>query len=224
MLQQLFSGVDFTEILQALSDTLLMLGISIFISAIIGIVLGMLLYLTSKQGILRQPVVYFILSAITNILRSIPFIILIILMMPATVSIMGTSFGIKGVIPSLIVGAFPFIARLVEGSLKELDQGVISMAQSFGASNWQIIYHILLPEILPSIVGSITVTTIALVSYTAMAGAVGGGGLGDLAIRYGYQRYQTNVMIITVVVLIVLVQLIQLIGDKIVHFIKSKKI
>ena len=142
-------------------------------------------------------------------------------MMPFTIALVGTSLGAKGVIPPLIVGAFPFFARLVENSLQEIDNGVINMAESCGATTWQIIWHILLPEILPSIIGSITVTAIALVSYTAMAGTVGGGGLGDLAIRYGYQRFQTNIRVITVVLLVVLVQLIQFFGDRIVLWLKK---
>ena len=142
-------------------------------------------------------------------------------MMPLTETLVGTSLGVRGVIPPLIVGAFPFFTRLVENSLKNLDVGVIHMAESCGANNWQIVWYILLPEILPNIIASVTVTAIALVSYTAMAGTVGGGGLGDLAIRYGYQRFQPNVMFVTVVLLIVMVQLIQFIGNQLVKWMKK---
>ena len=221
MLEQLFINVDWQEMLQAVVDTLYMLGVSVFFSTIIGIPLGVILYLTDKGMILQNKLTNVVLSFIVNVLRSVPFIILLIIMMPLTTLLVGTSLGVKGVIPPLVVGAFPFFARLVENSLKDLVVGVIHMAESCGASNWQIVWHILLPEILPSIIASITVTAIALVSYTAMAGTVGGGGLGDLAIRYGYQRFQTDIMVITVVLLIVMVQLIQLVGDFITRLIKK---
>lgn len=222
MLQHLFMDVDWLEINQAILDTLFMLGVSVFFSALIGIPLGVVLYLTNKGCLLQNRLFYVVLSFIINLLRSVPFIILLILMMPFTIMLMGTSLGARGVIPPLIFGAFPFFTRLVENSLKEIDRGIIDMAESYGATTWQIIWHILLPEVMPSIIASITVTAITLVSYTAMAGTVGGGGLGDLAIRYGYQRFQTDVMVITVVLLVVLVQLIQFIGDKFVKFMHKK--
>lgn len=221
MLGQLFVNIEWTEVTQAVIDTLYMLGISIFFSSIIGIPLGIILYLTDKGMILQNKITYFVLSFVINILRSVPFIILLIVMMPITVALVGTSLGVKGVIPPLIVGAFPFFTRLIENSLKELDVGVIHMAESCGATTWQIVWHILLPEVLPSIIASITVTAIALISYTAMAGTVGGGGLGDLAIRYGYQRFQTDVMVVTVVLLIIMVQLIQFIGDVLIKYIRK---
>jgi D-methionine transport system permease protein len=165
---------------------------------------------------------YSVLSFVVNVLRSIPFIILLIVMIPATTFLVGTSLGAKGTIPPLVVGAFPFFARLVENALKEIDDGIFHMAESCGANNWQIIWHILLPEIMPSLIASVTVTAIALVSYTAMAGAVGGGGLGDLAIRYGYQRFETDVMVITVVLMVIMVQLIQFLGDFLVKVMRKK--
>jgi D-methionine transport system permease protein len=220
-MESFLADVNWPDIFEATRDTLFMLGVSVFFSAIIGIPIGIILYLTGKKRILANSIVNNILSLLVNILRSIPFIILLIVMMPLTVVLVGTSLGAKGVIPPLVFGAFPFFARLVENCLQELDNGVIDMAESCGATIWQIIWHILLPEILPGIVGSITVTAIALVSYTAMAGTVGGGGLGDLAIRYGYQRFQTDVMIITVVLLVLMVQSIQFIGDKIVMKLKK---
>lgn len=222
MLQHIFIDVDWSEINQAIADTLFMLGISVFFSALIGIPLGIVLYLTDKGRILQNKIFYTVFSFIINLLRSIPFIILLIIMMPFTIMLVGTSLGAKGVIPPLIFGAFPFFARLVENSLKEIDNGVMDMAKSYGATTCQIIRHILLPEIMPGIIASITVTAITLVSYTAMAGVVGGGGLGDLAIRYGYQRFQIDVMLITVALLVVLVQLIQFIGDKIVRYMRKK--
>jgi D-methionine transport system permease protein len=208
------AGIDIGEINQAILDSLVMLGCSTLFASLIGIPLGILLYLTSKNGLLANKLIYFILSLIINILRSIPFIILLVLMIPLTSSLVGTSLGVKGVILPLIFGAFPFFARLIENSLKEISSNIIKMAKSFGASNWQIIYHILLPEILPNIIATITVTAITLVSYSAMAGAVGAGGLGDLAIRYGYQRFDSKIMTITVILMIIIVWLIQFLGDK----------
>lgn len=222
MLQHFFSGVAWGEVLGSTWETLFMLGVSVFFGTVIGLPVGILMYLTGKGYVLQNKLINSIIAFIVNILRSIPFIILLIVMMPLTALLVGTSLGARGVIPPLVVGSFPFFARLVESSLKEIDKGIISMAESCGATTWQIIWKILLPEIFPSLVANITVTAIALVSYTAMAGTVGGGGLGDLAIRYGYQRFQTNIMVITVVLLVILVQLIQLLGDKIVYFLKKR--
>lgn len=222
IVNDLLTNVDWSEIKDASLDTLFMLGFSVLFSTLIGIPVGLILFLTSKGRLLQNTVVYNVLSLVINVLRSIPFIILLIVMIPFTTMLLGTSLGAKGTIPPLVVGAFPFFARLVENALKEIDNGIFHMAESCGASTWQIIWHILLPEIMPSIIASITVTAIALVSYTAMAGAVGGGGLGDLAIRYGYQRFQTDVMVITVVLMIVLVQVIQMFGDLIVKFLRKK--
>jgi D-methionine transport system permease protein len=214
MLEQIFTNIDWNELYQATLDTLFMLGISIFFSSLIGILLGIVLYLTDKDRLLSNKLIYNILSFSINVLRSIPFIILLVILIPLTILLVGTSFGAIGAIPPLVCGAFPFFARLIENSLKELDKGVMEMAESYGATTWQIVIYILLPEILPNIIASIAVTAIMLVSYIAMAGAVAGGGLGDLAIRYGYQRFQTNILVVTVILLVVLVQLIQLIGSK----------
>jgi D-methionine transport system permease protein len=222
VVNDLLTNVDWSEITDASLDTLFMLGFAVLFSTLIGIPVGIVLFLTSKGRLLQNGFFYNILSFVINVLRSIPFIILLIVMIPLTTMLLGTSLGAKGTIPPLVVGAFPFFARLVENALKEIDEGIFHMAESCGATTWQIIRHILLPEIMPSIIASITVTAIALVSYTAMAGAVGGGGLGDLAIRYGYQRFQTDVMIITVVLMVVLVQLIQVLGDFIVNLIRKK--
>ena len=160
-----------------------------------------------------------LLSLVVNVLRSLPFIILLIVMIPFTVLITGTSLGVAGAIPPLVVGATPFFARLVETALREVDRGIIEATQAMGATTRQIITHALLPEARPGIFAAITVTAITLVSYTAMAGVVGAGGLGDLAIRFGYQRFQTDVMVVTVVLLLILVQVLQSIGDRlVVHF------
>lgn len=217
----IFGNIDFSELYRAIIDSLMMIGCSTLFSSLIGIPLGIILYLTAKNGLLANRLVYFILSLLVNILRSVPFIILLVVMIPFTSFIVGTSLGVRGVILPLIVGSFPFFARLIESSLKEISTNMIKMAKSFGASNWQIIYHILLPEILPNIISTVTVTAIALVSYSAMAGAVGAGGLGDLAIRYGYQRFDLQIMTVTVILMVVITQLIQFLGDKIFNYLKS---
>lgn len=222
IVNDLFVNIDWSEISDASVDTMFMLGFSVLFSTLIGIPVGLILFLTSKDNLLENKVIHGVLSFVINVLRSIPFIILLIMMIPLTSMLLGTSLGAKGTIPPLVMGAFPFFARLVENSLKEIDRGILSMAESCGATTWQIIWHILLPEVLPAIIASITVTAIALVSYTAMAGAVGGGGLGDLAIRYGYQRFQTDVMVVTVVLMVVLVQVIQMLGDFIVKIMRKK--
>ena len=213
-------GIDFGEIYQATLDTLLMLGLSVFFSSLIGIPLGIFLYLTGKGRLWQNSFIYNAISLIVNVLRSIPFIILLIIMIPFTMFLVGTSLGAMGAIPPLVFAAFAFFARLIETALKDIDAGVIHMAESCGATTWQIIWHILLPEILPSIIATITVTAVMLVSYTAMAGAVGGGGLGDLAIRYGYQRFDTKTMLITVALMVLMVQIIQFLGDKIAKYFK----
>lgn len=209
-----FENVDWTEILQATMDTLTMLGLSALFTVIIGLPLGVVLFLASRGQLMENRVFYSIVSVVVNILRSVPFIILMIMLIPVTEQIVGTSIGVKGSIPPLVIGAAPFFARLVETSLREVDRGVIEAAQSMGASHWQIIWKVLLPESRPGLIAGITITTVALVSYTAMSGTIGGGGLGDLAIRHGYQRFQTDVMLVTVFILIVLVQILQSLGDR----------
>ncbi|WP_295464798.1 methionine ABC transporter permease [uncultured Pseudomonas sp.] len=218
-MDELFTNIDWAEIGQATQDTLAMLGWSMLFTLILGLPLGVLLFLTSRRQLLEQPLVYGILSFVVNVLRSVPFIILLILMIPITVWLIGTSLGVEGAIPPLVVGAAPFFARLVETALREVDRGIIEATQAMGASLWQIVTRTLLPEALPGLIAATTVTAIALVSYTAMAGVIGGGGLGDLAIRFGYQRFQTDVMVVTVLLLLVLVQVLQMVGDRLVaHF------
>ncbi|GGP27309.1 methionine ABC transporter permease [Silvimonas amylolytica] len=218
-MNELFTNVDWSDIWQATQDTLLMLGGSLFFTLVLGLPLGVLLFLTGRKQLLDQPAVYGILSFVVNVLRSVPFVILLIVMIPFTVFLTGTSLGVAGAIPPLVIGATPFFARLVETALREVDRGIIEATQAMGATTRQIITGALLPEARPGILAGATVTAITLVSYTAMAGVVGGGGLGDLAIRYGYQRFQTDVMVVTVIILIVLVQILQMIGDKlVVHF------
>jgi D-methionine transport system permease protein len=212
-----FSQIDWTEIGRATLDTLQMLGLSILFTFIIGLPLGIMLYVTSPGNIRQNKPFYSVLSVIVNVLRSVPFVILMIAMIPLTRMIVGTSIGVEGAIPPLIVAAAPFFSRLVETALREVDRGVIEASQSMGASYSQIVAKVLLPESLPGLLAGITITTVTLVSYTAMSGLVGGGGLGDLAIRFGYQRFEKDVMIITVILLIALVQILQMIGDRLVQ-------
>ncbi|EMR8318410.1 ABC transporter permease [Pseudomonas aeruginosa] len=214
-----FANIDWYEIWLASVDTFWMLGGSLLFTVVLGLPLGVLLFLTGPRQMFERKAVYTLLSLVVNILRSLPFIILLIVMIPLTVLITGTSLGVAGAIPPLVVGATPFFARLVETALREVDKGIIEATQAMGASTRQIIWNALLPEARPGIIAAITVTAITLVSYTAMAGVVGAGGLGDLAIRFGYQRFQTDVMVVTVVMLLILVQILQTVGDKlVVHF------
>ncbi|MDX4051525.1 methionine ABC transporter permease [Pseudomonas aeruginosa] len=214
-----FANIDWYEIWLASVDTFWMLGGSLLFTVVLGLPLGVLLFLTGPRQMFEQKAVYTLLSLVVNTLRSLPFIILLIVMIPLTVLITGTSLGVAGAIPPLVVGATPFFARLVETALREVDKGIIEATQAMGASTRQIIWNALLPEARPGIIAAITVTAITLVSYTAMAGVVGAGGLGDLAIRFGYQRFQTDVMVVTVVMLLILVQILQTVGDKlVVHF------
>jgi D-methionine transport system permease protein len=212
----MFANVDWSEIGAAAIDTLLMMGGSLVLTVIIGIPLGVLLFLSGKGRLAENPILNGILSFIVNVLRSVPFIILLIVMLPVTVLLVGTSLGVAGAIPPLVVGAAPFYARLVETALREVDKGIVEATQAMGGSTFQIVTRALLPEAMPGIIAGATVTAIALVSYTAMAGVVGAGGLGDLAVRFGYQRFQTDVMVVTVVLLLIFVQILQMIGDALV--------
>ena len=212
----MFANVDWADIGKATIDTLLMLGGSMVLTVILGVPLGVLLYLSGKGRLAANPVLNALLSFVVNVLRSVPFIILLIVMLPVTVLLVGTSLGVAGAIPPLVVGAAPFYARLVETALREVDKGVVEATQAMGGSTFQIVTRALLPEAMPGIIAGATVTAIALVSYTAMAGVVGAGGLGDLAVRFGYQRFQTDVMAVTVVLLLILVQILQMIGDRLV--------
>jgi len=208
-----FSVIDWDDILQATLDTLTMTGVSLVFTILLGLPLGVLLFLTGKKQLLQQGALYALLSFVVNMLRSVPFIILLIVLIPLTLFLVGTSLGVAGTIPPLVIGTTPFFARLVENVLREVDKGIIEACQAMGAKTYQIILHALLPEALPGLLAATTVTTIALVSYSAMSGVIGGGGLGDLALRFGYQRFQTEVMIVTVAILVILVQLFQWLGD-----------
>lgn len=198
---------------KSLAETLYMLSVSAIIAAIIGIPLGILLVVTEKNGILVCPVLNKPLAFAINMVRSIPFIILMVAIIPFTRMVAGTSIGTTAAIVPLTIAAIPYTARMVETSIREIPFGLIEAAESMGASPYQIIKKVLIPEALPSIIENMTVVIVSLIGSSAMAGTIGGGGLGDLAIRYGYQRFRADVMIATIIVLIIIVQLIQFIGS-----------
>ncbi|HHC5975453.1 TPA: methionine ABC transporter permease [Staphylococcus aureus] len=214
------SDLDSVQLLQALYETLYMVSIALFLGAVIGIPLGVLLVITRKQGIWPNIVIHQVLNPLINILRSLPFIILLIAIVPFTKLVVGTSIGTTAAIVPLTVYVAPYIARLVENSLLEVDEGIIEAAKAMGASPLQIIRYFLIPEALGSLVLAITTAIIGLIGSTAMAGAVGGGGIGDLALVYGYQRFDTTVIIITVIVLVIIVQVIQMLGNVLARFIR----
>lgn len=207
---------------QGVWDTLYMTGMSTLFGYLIGLPFGVILAVTDKDGIKPNKIVYRILDIIANILRSVPFLILLILMIPVTRAIVGRSYGASATVVPLVVAAAPFIARMVESSIKEVDKGVIEAAKSMGASNLQIITKVLLVEARTSIAVGVTIALGTILGYSAMAGTVGGGGLGDIAVRYGYYRYQENIMFVTVILLIVLVQIFQFVGMRIAKNINHK--
>ncbi|HIS13214.1 MAG TPA: ABC transporter permease [Candidatus Ornithospirochaeta stercorigallinarum] len=207
-------------------ETLEMVLFSTIFSVLIGLPLGIILQITDSEehgGLMPSPVINTILSRIVNIFRSFPFIILIILLMPLSRIILGTAIGTEATIVPLSIAAAPFVARIVESALKEIDPGVIQAARAMGSTNRQIILKVMIPEAMPSLVSGVTLTIINLIGYSAMAGALGGGGLGDLAIRYGYQRFNPSYMVAAVVVILVLVELIQVAGNKISNHLIAKR-
>lgn len=215
-----------TLIFQSTLQTLQMVFFSTIFSILLGLPLGILLCVTRPEehgGIMPKPVLNSILDKIVNVLRSFPFIILMIILFPLSRLLVGTTIGTTATIVPLSIAAAPFAARVIETSLKEVDTGVVQASRSMGSTNRQIIFKVMIPEAMPSLVSGVTLTIINLVGYSAMAGAIGGGGLGDLAIRYGYQRTRTDVMIVAVVIILVLVELIQFIGNKISAQILSKR-
>ncbi len=212
-----FANIDWAEIGRATLETLAMLGGSLVLTILIGLPLGVVLFLTGPGQVWASRIGNGVVALIVNLLRSVPFIILLIVMIPITVLLVGTSLGVVGAIPPLVVGAAPFFARLVETALREVDRNTVEAVQAMGATTRDLVLRALLPEAVPGIVAAATVTAVALVSFTAMAGVVGAGGLGDLAIRFGYQRFQTDVMLVTVALLLVLVQAIQMLGDALVR-------
>jgi len=203
-----------TEILlKALAETLYMSLVSTLLAVLIGFGLAVVLILTAKDGLRENKTIYSILDLVINTLRSFPFIILMIVLFPLTKLLIGQSIGTTAAIIPLTIGAAPFVARLIESALKEVDIGVIEAAKSFGASDFQIIFKVMFVEALPTIISAVTLTLITVIGFSAMAGAVGGGGLGDVAIKYGYYRFQVDTMTYTVIILIALVQFVQSLGD-----------
>jgi len=219
----LSSTLLFNVVLASLGETLYMVGASAALSIVIGLPLGVALVVTERNHIMATAPVNQVLSALVNVGRSIPFVILMVGIMPFTRLVTGTSIGTTAAIVPLTVAAVPFVARVVETSLKEVDGGVVEAAQAMGASPWEIIMKVLLPEAMPSLILGATLTAINLVGYSTMAGAIGGGGLGDLAVRYGYQRFRGDVMLITVVVLVLLVQAVQMAGGAIARKVGARR-
>jgi D-methionine transport system permease protein len=206
--------IDYMDLLgKGTIDTLYMTVLATAFSYIFGLPLGVILVITDKNHILPNKKLNTLLGGVINVTRSVPFIILLIAIIPFTRLIVGTTIGATASVVPLVIGAIPFVARMVETSLKDIDRGTIEAAQSMGASPWEIIRKVMIPETLPSLILGVSITTITLIGYSAMAGAVGGGGLGDIAIRYGYYRYQKDLMILTIILLVVIVQLVQSTGN-----------
>lgn len=204
-------------------ETLYMVFFSTIFSMVIGFPIGILLVVTKEGNILERPTLNKILEVCINTLRSFPFIILMICVFPLSRIIVGTTIGVNAAIVPLSISASPFVARMVEGALNEIDKGLIEASSSMGASNFTIIFKVMIPETLPHLIHGLTVTVISLIGYSAMAGTIGAGGLGDLAIRFGYQRFKTDIMIYSVIVIIVLVQLIQSFGNYLVYRVKKNR-
>ncbi len=204
-------------ILDGLWETLYMVLISTVISYVIGIPLGIIVFITDKNGICRNRPIHFVTGTIINILRSVPFLILLVALIPFTRMVVGTSIGSDATIVPLVIAAGPFVARLVESSLKEVDPGVVEAAEAMGSSKWQIIQKVLLPEARPSLMVGVTIAFATILGYSAMAGFTGGGGLGAIAVNYGYYRYNTDVMLITCAVLVIIVQVVQELGIRYVN-------
>lgn len=210
------------ELNKAFFQSIYMVAISLAVAIVGGLPLGLILFITDRGLFLENIPVQSVIGIIVNIVRSIPYIILLVALLPLTKIITGTTIGPTAASVSLSVAAIPFFARIVESSLREIDKGVIEAAVAVGATPWMIIKDVLLPEAKPSVIQGLTLTTISLVGYSAMAGIVGGGGIGDLAIRFGYYRYDNTVMVTTIVILIVLVQFIQFSGDKITRLVDRR--
>ena len=219
----MFDSQVINMILEGIRDTLYMTIVSTLIAYVLGLPLGILLKVTSNDGLKPNVVVYRILDVICNVVRSIPFLILLILLIPFTRFVVGKSYGSTATIVPLVVCAAPYIARMVESSLNEVDPGVIEAAKSMGASNWDIVFKVMLVEARTSLIAGATITTGNILGYSAMSGTVGGGGLGDIAVRYGYYRWQTDIMIVTVILLIILFQIIQNVGMKVASNLDKRK-
>lgn len=198
-------------------DTLYMVSLAALLTVLIGLPLGVLLFLTRRDGVLPAPLFNQVIGSVVNVGRSLPFIVLLIALIPFTRIIIGTTLGSTAAVVPITIGAFPFFARVVENALDEVDKGRIEAILSMGGNVWHIISKVLLPEALPALLAGITLTIVMLIGFSSMAGVIGGGGLGDLAIRYGYQRFNDQVMVGTVVILVAMVQLVQSVGDRLVR-------
>lgn len=212
-MQSILENINVDQMIEALKETLFMTGVSLLVAVIVGLILGILIYLTQSDGLYPNIIVNKGLNWIVNLLRAIPFIILLILLIPFTKAIVGSMLGAKAALPSLILSSAPFYGRMVMIALNEVDKGTIEASKAMGASNFQIITKVLIPEAKPALISSMTVMAIALVGYTAMAGAIGAGGLGNLAYLYGMVRNNNYVMYVSTILILVIVFIIQIIGD-----------
>ena len=206
-------GITTEKLIQSGWETIYMLGFSLLIGAFLGAIIAIILWLTRKEGLHPNPFVYTIMNGVSNVIRSIPFIILLVCVMPLTKLIVGTRIGTKAAIVPLVIYIAPYLARLIENSLLEVSSGIVEAAQSMGANTWQIVIHFVFPEAFCSVILALTTGTIGLLGATAMAGYIGGGGVGNLALTYGYQAFNTNLMVFTVIILILFVWMIQSIGN-----------
>ncbi len=207
-------AIWFDRLLEGLLDTLLMVGVSSLIALLVGVPMAVLLVTSDKGGIFEARPLNRVLGAFANLFRSIPFLILMVALIPFTRLVVGTTYGVWAAVVPLTIAATPFFARIAEVSLREVDHGLVEAAQAMGCRRWHIVWHVLLPEALPGIVGGFTITLVTLINSSAMAGAIGAGGLGDIAYRYGYQRFDSQIMLTVIAMLVALVALIQLGGDR----------
>ncbi|MGU5713719.1 methionine ABC transporter permease [Aeromonas taiwanensis] len=208
---------------QATADTLYMVGVAALFTLLLGLPIGVLLVVTRKEGVLPLPRVNMVLGLLINIGRSLPFVVLLIALIPLTRLLVGTTLGSTAAIVPITLGAFPFFARVVENALDEVDKGRVEAVLAMGGSGWHVVAKALLPEALPALLAGLTLTVVMLIGFSSMAGVIGGGGLGDLAIRYGYQRFDDQVMAGTVVILLLLVQLVQGVGDRVVRALAHRR-
>ncbi|WP_404329767.1 methionine ABC transporter permease [Mesobacillus maritimus] len=212
-MDEFLTDIKWEKLIGATQETIYMTSISVLATFILGMLLGLLLFLTNKGSLWENRGVNFVIAAFVNIFRSIPFIILIVLLIPFTKVLVGSMLGANAALPALIIGAAPFYARMVEIALREIDKGVIEAAQSMGANHFQIIFKVLIPESLPALISGLTVTAISLVSFTAMAGVIGAGGLGHFAYLEGFQRNRPMITLVATIAILILVFIIQIIGD-----------
>jgi D-methionine transport system permease protein len=219
--------IDWSEIFQlvltATGETLYMVLLAGFFTLLIGLPLGVLLFISRSDGLLPMPRLNKVLGGLVNLGRSLPFVVMLIALIPLTRLVVGTTLGSTAAVVPITIGAFPFFARIVENALDEVDKGRIEAILAMGGDVWHVIFKVLLPEALPALLAGITLTLVMLIGFSSMAGVIGGGGLGDLAIRYGYQRFNNQVMVATVVVLVILVQSVQSLGDRLVRSLAHRR-